>query len=94
MKTNSKKNNYNIVKLNSTEKSETVLKSKLKLYFLRCNTMLHDYQQKIDVQLDADSDFDTDFKNDYVQHDSSTSLIDHQSHNIEENTEYADFNDL
>jgi len=54
------------VKLNSTEKSETVLKSKSKLYFLKCNMMLHDYQQKVDTQLDIDSDFDTDFDNDHV----------------------------
>ena len=49
------------MKLNSTEKSETVLKSRLKLYFLRCNTTSHDYQQKTDTQLDANFDFDTDF---------------------------------
>jgi len=66
VKTNLKKSNYNIVKLIDTEKSETVLKSRLKLYFLKCNTMLHDYQQKINVQLDADSNFDTDFENDHV----------------------------
>jgi len=54
------------VKLNSTEKSETVLKLRLKLYFLRCNTMLHDYQQKINAQLDVDSDFNTDSNNNYV----------------------------
>jgi len=61
-----KKSNYNIVKLNNTEKSETVLKLKLKLYFLRHNTMLHNYQQKIDTQLDVNSDSDTNFDNDYV----------------------------
>jgi len=55
---------------------------------------LYDYQQKIDTQLNADSDSDTDFDNDYVQYDSFTSLIDHQSHNIEDNTEYTDLNDL
>jgi len=65
------------MKLNNTEKSETVLKSKLKLYFLRCNTTLHNYQQKINAQLDANSDFNTDFNNDHVQCDSSASLIDH-----------------
>jgi len=54
--------------------------------------MLHNYQQKIDVQLDADSDSDTDFENDYVQCDSLTSLIDCQSHIIKDNTEYTDFN--
>ncbi len=54
------------MKLNSTEKSETVLKLKLKLYFLRHNIMLHDYQQKIKVQLDADSDFNINFDNDHV----------------------------
>jgi len=92
VKTNSKKSNYNIVKLNDIEKSETVLKLKLKLYFLRCNTMLHDYQQKIDTQLDADSDFNTDFENDYVQCNLFISLIDHQSHIIKDNTEYTNFN--
>jgi len=66
VKTNLKKSNYNIVKLNDTEKLETVLKSRLKSYFLRCNTMSHNYQQKIDTQLDVDSDFDIDFENDYV----------------------------
>jgi len=66
VKTILKKSNYNIVKLNNTEKSETVLKSKLKLYFLKCNTMLHNYQQKIDTQLNADSDFNIDFENDHV----------------------------
>jgi len=71
-----------------------MLKSRLKSYFLRHNTMLHDYQQKVDVQWDASFDFNTDFNDDYVQHDSLTSLIDHQNHNIEENTEYTDFNDL
>jgi len=90
VKTNLKKSNYNIVKLNNTEKSETVLKSKLKLYFLRCNTMLHDYQQKINAQLDADSDFNIDFDNDYVQCDSFASLIDCWTHIIKDNTEYID----
>jgi len=66
VKTNLKKSNYNIVKLNDTEKSETVLRLRLKLYFLRHNIMLHDYQQKIKVQLDADSDFNIDFDNDHV----------------------------
>jgi len=80
------------VKLNSTEKSKTVLKLKLKSYFLRCNTTLHNYQQKIDTQLDADSDFNTDFKNDHIQHDSLISLINHQSHITEDNIKYADFN--
>jgi len=94
VKTNLKKSNYNIVKLNDTEKSETVLKSKLKSYFLRCNTMSHDYQQKIDAQLDADSDFNTDFENDYVQCDSLTSLINCQSHTIKNNTEYTDSDNL
>ena len=65
------------MKLNDTEKSETVLKLKLKLYFLKCNTTLHDYQQKIDTQLDANSDFNIDFKNDHVQHNSFISLINH-----------------
>jgi hypothetical protein len=55
--------------------------------------MLHNYQQKIDTQLDASSDFNIDFDNDHVQHDSLTSLIDHQSHNIKDNTKYTDFND-
>jgi len=94
VKTNLKKSNYNIVKLNDTEKSETVLKSKLKLYFLKCNTTSHDYQQKVNTQQDASSDFDIDFNDDHVQHDSSASLIDHWSHNIEKNTKYTDFNDL
>jgi len=80
------------MKLNNTEKSKTVLKLKLKLYFLRHNTTLHDYQQKIDTQLDADFDFNTDFENDHVQHDSLTSLINHQIHVIKDNTEYTDFN--
>jgi len=52
--------------------------------------MLHDYQQKINAQLDADSDFNTDFDNDYIQHDSLTSLINHQSHIIKDNVEYTD----
>jgi len=81
------------VKLDDTKKSKTVLRSKLKLYLLRCNAMLHDYQQKVDAQQDASSDFNTDFNDDHVQHNSLTSLIDHQSHNIEENTEYTNFND-
>jgi len=80
------------VKLNNTEKSETMLKLKLKSYLLRCNTTLHDYQQKINAQLDADFDFNTDFKNNHVQCDSLTSLINHQSHITEDNTEYTDFN--
>jgi len=80
------------VKLNNTEKSETVLKLKLKLYFLKCNTMLHDYQQKINAQLNAHSDFNTDFENDYVQCDSLTSLINYQSHITEDNIKYTDFN--
>jgi len=54
--------------------------------------MSHDYQQKIDTQLDADSDFNTDFDNDYVQCDSLTSLINHQTHVTEDNTEYTDIN--
>jgi len=54
--------------------------------------MLHNYQQKIDVQLDANSDSDIDFDNDHVQCDSLTSLIDHQIHVIEDNTKYTDFN--
>jgi len=53
--------------------------------------MLHNYQQKFNVQLDADFDFNIDFENDYVQHDSFTSLINHQSHIIKDNTEYTDF---
>jgi len=52
--------------------------------------MLHDYQQKINVQLNADSNFNTDFDNNYVQCDSLTSLIDHQIHIIKDNTEYTD----
>ena len=79
------------MKLNNTEKSETVLKLKLKLYLLKCNMMLHNYQQKIDTQLDADFDFNTDFENDYVQHNSLTSLINHQIHVIKDNAEYTDF---
>jgi len=94
IKTNLKKNNYNIAELNSTEKSEIVSEIKLKSYFLRCNTMLHDYQQKVDTQLNTDSDFNIDFDNDHVQCDSLTSLINHQSHNIEDNTEYTNFNNL
>jgi len=92
VKTNLKESNYNIVKLNNTEKSETVSESRLKLYFLKCNTMLHNYQQKIDTQLDADSNFNIDSENDYVQHDSFTSLMNHQIHVTEDNTEYTDFN--
>jgi len=71
VKTYLKKNNYNIVKLNSTKKSETILKLKLKLYFLRHNITSHDYQQKINA---------------------FTSLINHWSHIIKDNTEYTDFN--
>jgi len=51
----------------------------------------HDYQQKIDTQLDADSNSDTDFENDHVQHDSLTSLMNHQSHIIKDNIKYTDF---
>jgi len=54
------------MKLNNTKKSETVLKLRQKLYFLRHNTTLHNYQQKINTQLNADSNFTTDFDNDYV----------------------------
>jgi len=54
------------VKLKSTEKLKTILKLRLKLYLLRCNTMLHDYLQRVDTQLDADFDFNIDFNNDYV----------------------------
>ncbi len=54
--------------------------------------MLHDYQQKINAQLDADSDFNIDFENDYVQCDSLTSLMSHQSHIIKDNIKYTDFN--
>jgi len=94
VKINLKKNNYNIVKLNDTEKSETVSELRLKSYLLRCNTMSHDYQWTVDTQWDASSDFNIDFNDDHVQHDSLTSLIDHWSHNIEDNTEYTDFNNL
>jgi len=54
--------------------------------------MLHNYQQKINAQLDADSDFNTDFDNDYVQYNSLTSLINCQIHVTEDNTEYTNFN--
>ena len=80
------------MKLNDTEKSETMLKLKLKLYCLRCNTTSHNYQQKVNTQLDADSDFNTDFDNDYVQYNSLTSLINYQIHVIKNNAEYTDFN--
>ena len=54
------------MKLNDTEKSKTVSELKLKSYFLKCNTMLHNYQQKVDAQLKADFDFNIDFDNDHV----------------------------
>jgi len=54
--------------------------------------MSHDYQQKIDVQLNADTNFNTDFENNYVQHDSFTSLINCQIYIIKNNAEYTDFN--
>ena len=92
VKTNSRKSNYNIAELNSTEKSEMISELRLKSYLLRCNTTSFDYQQIIDKQLDTDSDFDTDFDDDHVQYDSLTSLIDHQSHTIEEENSYSDSN--
>ncbi len=52
--------------------------------------MSHDYQQKVNIQLNADSDFNTDSDNDYIQCDSLTSLINCQSHIIKNNTEYTD----
>ena len=74
--TNSEKSNYNIAELNNTEKSERVSELRLKLYLLRCNAMLHNYQQRIDTHMNVSSDFDSDSDDDHVQYDPSASLID------------------
>lgn len=51
VKTNTKKKNYIIAELNSTEKSKTVLRSRLKSYLKQHATVTEDFQQQVETHL-------------------------------------------
>ena len=86
VKTNSKKKNYVLAELDRTQKSETVLKSRLKSYLERHEGAAQDYEQWVDAQQHSDSS-DSDLK-DHIKHDVLTSLTDQHTQKSAEDTCY------
>ena len=88
VKTNSKKKNYVLAELDRTQKSETVLKSRLKSYLERHEGAAQDYEQWVDAQQHSDSS-DSDLK-DHTEHDVFTPLTDQHTQKSAEDADYSD----
>ena len=88
VKANSKKKNYVLVKLDSTQKSETVSKLRLKSYLERHEEAAQDYEQWVDAQQYSDSS-DSDSE-DHTECDISASLTDWHTQKSAEDADYSD----
>ena len=88
VKTNSKKRNYVLTELDETQKSETVLKLRLKSYLERHEGAAQDYKQWVDTQQHSNSS-DSDLK-DHTEHNMPTSLTDWCTQKSAEDADYSD----
>ena len=93
IKTSSKKKNYVIAELDSTEKLKIIFESRLKIYLKQHVTVIQDYWQRLDIHKNLSSEFKS--ENDvYEKQEIPASLNDQCTQKSADNVNYFDLKDL